>query len=51
MPSALKPDERIVVAVPGGYILLVNGKPAPVPCRILSSDRVATIPHDARRPR
>lgn len=44
MASTLKADERLVVAVPGGYVLLVNGKPSSVPCRITSSDTIATVP-------
>ena len=40
---ALKDDEREVVAVRGGLLLLVNGKPVSLPARIRSTDRISTV--------
>jgi hypothetical protein len=37
-------DERLIVAVRGGAVVLVNGKPARLPCRISSRDTIATVP-------
>lgn len=37
-------DERLIVAVRGGAVLLVNGKPVRLPCRVSSRDTIATVP-------
>lgn len=37
-------DERLIVAVRGGAVLLVNGKPVTLPARIRSTDRISTVP-------
>ena len=47
----LAPDEREIVCVRGGWVLLVNGVPTRVPAIVRVTDRIGTVPRSNLAPR